>query len=45
MERQKEKNPLFDGKLQWESYIAQFKIVAAMKQWNDDQKGTILWQA
>ena len=37
-----EKPPSFDGKSQWEPYIAQFEIVAGMNQWNDEQKGNYL---
>ena len=36
------KPPSFDGKSQWEPYIAQFEIVAGMNQWNDEQKGNYL---
>ena len=34
-----QKNPSFDGKSQWEPYIAQFEIVAGLNQGNDEQKG------
>ena len=37
-----QKPPSFDGKSQWEPYIAQFEIVAGMNQWNDEQKGNYL---
>ena len=37
-----QKPPSFDGKSQWESYIAQFEIVAGMNQWNEEQKGNYL---
>ena len=37
-----QKPPLFDGKSQWEPYIAQFQTVAGMNQWNDKQKGNYL---
>ena len=34
--------PSFNGKSQWESYIAPFEIVAGMNQRNDQQKGNYL---
>ena len=34
-----QKKPSFDGKSQWEPYIAQFEIVAGLNQGNDEQKG------
>ena len=37
-----QKPPSFDGKSQWEPYIAQFEIVAGMNQWNGEQKGNYL---
>ena len=37
-----QKPPSFDGKSQWELYIAQFELVAGMKQWNYEQKGNYL---
>ena len=37
-----QKPPLFDGKSQWEPYIAQFEIVAGINQWNVEQKGNYL---
>ena len=37
-----QKPPSFDGKSQWEPYIAEFEIMAGMNQWNDEQKGNYL---
>ena len=34
-----QKKTSFDGKSQWEPYIAQFEIVAGLNQGNDEQKG------
>lgn len=36
------KPPSFDGKSQWEQYIAKFEIIAGMNQWNDGQRGNYL---
>ena len=36
------KPPSFDGKSQWEPYTTQFKIIAEMNQWNEEQKGNYL---
>ena len=37
-----QKPPSFDGKSQWEPYVAEFEIVAGMNQWNNEQKGNYL---